>query len=121
MIVRAALGFLVAALLPAVAGALLTPAVRGDIQALLGMTVVFLFFSAAAIALFGVPAFLLLHRFGLVRWWSAMGAGVLLGAIIGVAIRLPGTPQLQDLAVMALMGAASALVFWLVWRLGHAV
>jgi hypothetical protein len=83
------------------------------------MTAVFLFFSAAAVTLLGVPAFLVLYRFGLVRWWSTVGTGLLIGALIGVAVRFPAT-QLQDLVVMSAMGALSALAFWLVWKPRHA-
>src|SRR5690242_2396429 len=117
---RAVLGFVLSAVVTAVGATILTPAVHGDPVALMGMTLLFLVYSVVAIFLFAVPAFLALNHAGWVRWWSAIGAGFVIGAIVGIVVVLPNRPQLQGLLPMASLGALSGLAFWLVWRGGHA-
>jgi len=118
---RAVAGFLAAALFAAVAGVVLSPGLTsGDVVTMLGLVPIFFVWSGVATGLLGVPAFLLLNYFGLVRWWSATGAGLLIGAIVAIVFNLPNTVELQGLWVMALVGAIAALTFWLIWRPSHA-
>ncbi len=117
---RAIIGFLVAAIIPPVALALLSPITGGDLIGVLGLIPLLLFFSGAATLLLGVPAFLLLNHFGLVRWWSAAISGIFIGAVVAVVIRAPNIVQLNDLLVMVPIGGLSALVFWMIWRPHHA-
>jgi hypothetical protein len=76
---------------------------------------VFLVFSVLFVAVLGVPSFLVLLALRLVRWWSTLLAGLFLGALVGVLVRLPNLPQLQDLFVMGGTGTASAFAFWAAW------
>jgi hypothetical protein len=109
MITRAALAFLVATVLPAFAFALLTPmnggGINTDIGSVLGLTFVFFPFSFAAAVLFGVPLFLLLFKLRLVRWWSALAAGAIVGLLVAVSLRLPNALNPKDLLVDVPLGA----------------
>lgn len=117
---RAVVGFLVAAVIPAVTLALLSPITEGGLIAALGIVPVLLFFSGAATMLLGVPAFLVLNHFGLVRWWSAAAAGLFIGAAVVFAMRMPNVVQPSDFLTMVPLGGVSALSFWLIWRPRHA-
>ncbi|WP_143154133.1 hypothetical protein [Rhodanobacter sp. OK091] len=75
-------------------------------------------YSCGLMALFGVPAYFLLRRKNLVRWWSSLFIGLLVGALMATVIRLPNQPRVEDLLVMALTGALAGLVFWLIWSRG---
>jgi hypothetical protein len=118
MIIRTALAFLVATLLPAVVFALLTPvgggSINTDIRSVLGLTFTFFFFSFGAAVLFGIPLFLLLLRLKLVRWWSALVSGAIVGLLVAVIVRLPNGLDPKDLAVDVPLGALAAVVFWLI-------
>jgi hypothetical protein len=118
------LAFLIAPLIPAVAGAVLTPVTSGsgvniDPASVLGLTMVFAAFSYAAAFVLAIPAFVALQRFGLVNVWSILLAGVLVGAAVSVLMRMPNAVTARDLVVTCSMGLCSAIVFWLVWRTGH--
>jgi hypothetical protein len=99
------------------------------------------------VVLLGLPAFLLLKHLGCVRWWSAIVCGFVLGALPIAIVSWPYHPgrdsgfsawdghrmvayvvhglpthagwlkYVHDFCSMGLMGAASAIVFWCVWRL----
>jgi hypothetical protein len=99
------------------------------------------------VVLLGLPTFLIFKHRGLVRWWSAAVAGFLLGAVPMALVSWPFSPgsgsgysawdghQTVEYVVngvpthagwvqyilgsggMGLMGAASAFMFWVVWRL----
>jgi len=69
-------------------------------------------------ALLGIPPFVLLRRFDLIRWWSATGIGAVLGALVGALLQSP----LRDIVILiypTLSGCTGALAFWLIWRLGQ--
>jgi hypothetical protein len=69
------------------------------------------FTSAIAVpagVLFGVPAFFLLRRFRVLRWWSISALGALLGAAIGATSIAAGFPWLGSVAI----GLVSALIAW---------
>jgi len=116
---RAVVGCLVAALIPALILGLLIPAIDGSIGGL-GLVPILFFFSGAATALLGVPAFLLLNHFGVVRWWSAAASGLVIGALVTLVIRMPNVVQLDDFLVVVPVGGVSAFAFWLIWRPRHA-
>lgn len=99
------------------------------------------------VVLLGLPTFLLFKHRGLVRWWSATISGFFLGAVPTALISWPYKPSsgsgysawgghkmveyvvngvpthagwvqyILGSAGMGLMGAASAVMFWVVWRL----
>ena len=98
------------------------------------------------IVLLGLPTFLFLERRGLVRWWSATISGFFLGAVPMAFLSWPYKPgsgsgysawdghkmveyvvngvpthagwvqYVLDLGATGLIGAASAVMFWVVWR-----
>jgi len=83
------------------------------------MVPVFYYFSAMAAILFGLPVFLVLFRFNLIRWWSALGAGMTIGALMGVIVESPHVIQIPEILFIAATGAASTLGFWLIWKQGR--
>ena len=113
----AVVGFLVASLIPALLFSVLSPVSGGtDIIAMLRLLPGFYVFSLLATVVLAVPVFLLFLRFRLVRWWSVLGAGFGIGALIGFIVRSPNPVQIRDVLVMSLTGVAAALGFWLVWN-----
>jgi ABC-type uncharacterized transport system permease subunit len=121
-VTAAIMGFLVAPLVSAVIGAVLTP-VEGrlnlDLVSILGLLPIIYFFAALATILLGVPSFLLLLKYKLVTWWSALIVGVVAGVIVALIFKAPSHVEARDLLVMGTMGSASALAFWVIWRLGR--
>ena len=111
------IGFLVAPLVPAVWLAC-TPTSSAvlSITSVLGWIFVFYQFSLAATLVFGVPLFLLFRRFGLVKWWSTIGAGVAIGGIAALVMR--GGYFVDDVSRMSFLGGVSAMVFWMILILG---
>jgi hypothetical protein len=113
---------LVAALGLSVAGSVETGGENFSVLSLLGWTVVFYIYAALATLVLALPSFLLLRRFGVVRWWSALLVGIAIGVVV-FAFVLPGGsgPVTSDSRLIwcGSMGALSALVFWVIWRRGH--
>jgi len=120
-----ALGFFAAAFPIAVLFAFGSPGLGGgpeaDLVTLAGLTVLFYVFSITFTLLFGVPIFLVLRRFNLVRWWSCAVAGVVIGALVAEMI-LPDAAGADDrirfLSLCAAVGALSGFAFWAIWRRG---
>jgi hypothetical protein len=130
---------LIAALVPALYFGVAGPSFRVGLLAFV--------LASLWVVLFGLPTFLLLKHCGLVRWWSATVSGFLLGAAPMALISWPYKPssgsgysawdghKMVEYVVngvpthagwvqyvlgsggMGLMGAASAVMFWVVWRL----
>lgn len=113
------LGFLIAPFVPVVVGtAIKPPSKPEELGTFLVIGAIVYIYSCGLMAIFGVPAYLLLSRRNLVRWWSALLVGLLVGIFMGTIFRLPNQPRLEDLFVMALTGALAGLVFWLIWSRG---
>lgn len=114
----AIVGFLVAPVPPALMFGLSTPVIREgpDLIAIMGLFIVGYFFAALATGVFAVPAFFLGRRLRLIRWWSALTVGFAIGAAVAVIIQLPAPVQSRAVIFLALMGAASALIFWIIWE-----
>jgi len=110
--------FLAASAFPAVYQAVVYPlsGVR-DLQSVLGTFFVAYYFAAGSAVVLGVPAYLLLERFKLVRWWSAMGCGILAGALVIVVITSNAEPAI--LFRFASLGGATGVLFWIVRRAGR--
>lgn len=114
------LGFVVAPLIPSIYGALATPITRNfDLFTQLPLIPAFYGYALLFTIVFGVPAFLLIQYFHLVRWWTAFVGGVLIGAIVLVVVHLPGTPDARDFMETCPLGGVSGFVFWLVWKCGR--
>jgi len=112
------IGYFLASLIPALVFAVLTPLQEHFTVLQLGLVPVFFVFSAAAVALIGLPMYFTLRAAGLITWWSSLVAGCLGGAIVSIVIRLPSMPSLSELLIDCHVGAASALVFWAVLKAG---
>lgn len=118
-ITATATGFLIAPLVPATVIALGMP-ITGDSLDIVNRVVMIPFFygySVAAAMLLGLPIFLLLLRFGLLRWWSTIAAGIMIGAV--VAFILFSHLTVSSLLIMVLHGGVSAFIFWLIWQRGR--
>ncbi len=103
----------VAALIPPMAGSVMAPPGGSwDWLSTLPIFLLVYLWSLMVVALFGLTAYSLLLRFDRARWWSALATGLLGGAVVGAKVWKPyATPPL-DVTVMALTGAATALLFW---------
>lgn len=88
--------------------------------AVLGMGLIAYPFAVVAAGLLGLPVFLLARRFRLERWWMALAAGIAGGAALALLLALPGAPRLQTLLTFIVQGTASALLFYITWRVTHA-
>jgi hypothetical protein len=62
--------------------------------------------------LFALPIFFLLRRFDLIRCWTAVLVGVLIGGIMGALLGNPASPQ--GIFWFGVLGGLAGLVFWLV-------
>ena len=121
----AAIGFLVAPLVPALAAALTFPVsggvVKTDIALILRLTVFFYGYAAVVPLLVAVPLFLVFRRMRLIYWWSTalvgFGIGILMLGIVAVSSEAGFYP------IATLLwgggGALAAFVFWLIWRQGR--
>lgn len=116
---RATLGFLVAPLVAAVACAVASPLSDGPAGIAFGLIPVFYFFAVMASGFLGFPAFLVLRRLGLVRWWSASLTGAVVGAVAAAALASPGSPRAESLLFLVTVGIGSALSFWAIWWSGQ--
>ena len=73
-----ALGFLIAPLLPVIVGAAISPPFQSaDFGLVVVMAVIVYVYSFGLTVIFGVPAYVLLSRKNLVRWWSVLLVGLL--------------------------------------------
>jgi len=101
---------------PAVWAGLTIPLIPGNIHPSSQLVVsgVYYQWSLYAMLLLGYPAFLLGRKLHLIKWWSTIIAGCVIGALVSDA--LLGN---QQFITTSLMGAASALTFWAIWRTGR--
>ena len=85
------------------------------------IAIALLFYPAVLLAtvLLAGPMFFLLLRRGFVTWWTALAAGSITGFLVSVALSLPNVSWDVGVLISSGVGAASALTFWLIWRLGH--
>jgi hypothetical protein len=110
--IATALAFLIASIFPAVVLTILeVPEGYLDVKAFLGWTLIAYFFTFGVTVVIGLPAYLLLKRFHLVTWWSAMLTGIL-GGVVMVYMSKSLTPSVVP------VGGLAGLVFWLIWRCG---
>jgi hypothetical protein len=110
-------GFVVASMIPAIVFSAFTPLVeRSDIVGRIGLFPGFYLFSASATVLVALPTFFLFLRFNLVRWWSVLGVGFAIGALMAIIVRWPTQPR--EVIIMGGIGVLSALGFWVVWTRG---
>lgn len=111
--------FLSAPLIPASFAVLSTPAFH-DQGALtfVGFLALFYLVSAVVVLLTAFPAYLLLSHRNKVNSVSILSAGLVIGIAAGLVFPLPANPNFLSVLRMGLVGIATALCFWLVWRRG---
>ena len=113
-------GFIVAPLIAALIFSATTPLVRPqDVLSRIEMLPMAFLPAAGVTILIALPAFLLFKHFGLVRWWSVIGIGSVIGALIGCTLGSRNLAQVPGILFMAGTGAVSALGFWLIWIRGR--
>jgi hypothetical protein len=113
------IGFITAPLVVAVTGVVLTPPAMKDAVSMFGFGGFFYFIAALVTMILGVPSFLVLTRLKRITWWSTTVIGAAIGALAGIVYYSPNSAAIGGLLSMAAMGAASAFVFWLIWRQGR--
>lgn len=99
--------------------------------------------SAAHVVVLGVPTYLLLRKLSVIRWWTIVGSGFVLGAVSvavfswplryqefgasasvdGVTTMINGIPTMAgwlqyaySVSFFGVCGAIGAFGFWVVWR-----
>jgi len=75
----------------------------------------FFFISAMVMIVLGFPLLCLGLKFHLVKWWSALIAGFIVGDLLIVMFSWPRMPFLVGFFSMGTIGAVSAFGFWLTW------
>ena len=109
-------GFVAACVVPAMFFAVLAPIGGSRSTSSLAFSFALLcFFEALAIVFLALPTYFVLHRFQLVRWWSVLVSGAVIGAVVSVVLF---ASSVETTAKLSLQGFLAALVFWLVLEAG---
>jgi hypothetical protein len=113
------LGFLAAPLIPAIYYGILYPlGGNRDPVSVVGTFVVAYLVAVTGGVFLGVPIFLLLNKLSLIRWWSAVCSGSLLGMVLRIAIT-PRNLDFHSSLLFIVFGGIGGLVFWTFWRIGN--
>lgn len=114
------LAFFAASLIPALALSLLYPISpshpTGFASVAFG-TGFFYLFTFPFTLLVALPVYWVLRATDLVRWWSATGCGLGVGAI--AVLCLYKTPEARDYLLGTSLGSFSGFVFWFIWSRGQ--
>ena len=114
------LGFLAASIVPAAYLAVAAPlGGQRNLVSIFGSFFVLYYFSFLATGLLGVPAFLVLKKYKLVAWWSAIGTGLLVGPLALVIATSLGSSNPENLLRFSAIGGIGGFAFWIFWRLGR--
>jgi hypothetical protein len=127
----ACIGFLVAAGVPALALGLSTPlttlnGVR-NWAATFDMLPVWYGFTVLLAFPIAVPAYLVGRRYRLIRWWSSVITGIVIGAAVSVVIDLHCSSMWSCIkenylstVTMSVLGGMASFVFWFIWMAASA-
>lgn len=63
-----------------------------------------------------LPAYFIGRHFNLIRWWSVLLVGVLIGAAVSLVLT---TVNFAEFFTFCGLGFLSSLTFWLIWRKGE--
>jgi hypothetical protein len=81
-------GFFIASVIPVLIFAAWLPfAGNWGVLQILSLLSLYYVVSALATLIFGVPVFRALRRLELIRWWSALTAGLVIGVLMAVIVR----------------------------------
>ena len=113
-IAAAVVGFLAALVLPAVVIGVWTAVDLGEPVSAIVWSLLIYVFSIPLAGMFAAPAFFLGRRLRLIRWWST----IIVGLVIGAAVTFVANAnfQLRATGIYACIGAAAGLVFWVVYE-----
>ena len=75
--------------------------------------------SLTAIAVLGFPAFIVLKRYKLVKWWSAIGVGLIAGPLAVIGVVQISSTNFEELLKFSVLGGIAGFAFWIFWRLGR--
>ena len=75
--------------------------------------------SLTAIAVLGYPAFVILKRYKLVKWWSAIGVGLIAGPLAFIGVVQISSINFEELLKFSALGGVAGFAFWIFWRLGR--
>lgn len=118
-----AIAFLTAPVFPALLLGMGTPLSPDgpEFITILGLFPIGYLYSAAVTGVFALPLFLLGRRMRLIRWWSAIVCGFLIGALVSVGLQWPNWNGIFDPATLlyGTTGSVSGFAFWLIWRQGQ--
>ena len=117
---RLVLAFLAASVAPAIVIGCWYP--LSEVRTAGGMAasaMVLLPYSGAAVVLVGGSLYALCAKMGLVRWWTAVGAGILGSVLVSYLVAPAHEISGDTLSVYACAGVAAGAAFWLVCPLGH--
>lgn len=78
----------------------------------------FYFFCSLATLILGMPIYFLLRHFKLVRWWTCISSGIVIGVVVAVLVSLKNPVQDRSLAFYAGVGAITGFCFWLFRYIG---
>jgi len=81
-----------------------------------GVALLAFYFALPAVAILGLPLFLILRALRWVRWWSCASAGALGGASVVMFVSGASAWQARDLPVWCAVGIVAALAFWMTVR-----
>ena len=84
-----------------------------DAPSILGSAIVMAMWSGTAVLGIGGPLYFLCKCLGVLSWWTALLGGLLGGITIWAV--LPNDRPLE----LALLGAATGITFWVLYRLLH--
>lgn len=113
------LGFLAAPLVPLAVATVVFPrqAYIGDALSNM-LTAGFYLVALAYTLVVGVPVFVSLRRRGILNTLSMSLSGLVIGALAALLFRWPHQSATDDILVLAPTGFVSAMVFWVIWRMG---
>lgn len=116
----AAIGFFVAPLVAAVLLSVASPLASDSSAVSFALVPIFYCFGFLACGFLAFPAFLVLRKYGLVRWWSATLAGAVVGSVVAVGLAAPRAAQLSSLVLLGTVGMCAGFTFYAIWRVGRA-
>jgi hypothetical protein len=112
------LGLFSSSISAAALSAMLDPIGVRSAESVVTTTVVYFVFTSIAAVIFGLPGFLALNKFGLVRWWSLTAYGALVGLISLVVFLSDKIGNGKSLWALTTVGGVAGFIFWVVWRTG---
>lgn len=115
--------FLVAPIIPATGLALLT------VWSFSALAIVPLYYIYALplTSVFSVPSYFVGKRLGLIRWWSALIVGIIIGTLWGWLFMKESAyaPEIvtplffsEQVLKLSALGALAGVAFWWIWSLG---